>query len=194
MSQQRRPVRIPEIGVPNQLPADPREAVKSVRWILEKIQVALREIGKSQVDAYGSPLKKHAATHLQTGGDPLQTPGTPTAITPDASGDPGSGPSYALEDHTHAVSAAAPTNATGTAAAEGSSDSFMRADATIKQGIVAHKGALVTYDTAPAELTVGANGYVLTADSGQAKGVKWAPAPGSSTGFSDFHPFLLLGA
>lgn len=132
MSQQRRWLRIPEISLPSAFPRDPREAIPAIRSVLEKVQVAFREVERSAKDAHGSPLKKHADSHLQTGTDPLQTPGTPTAITPDASGDPGSGPSYALEDHAHAISAAAPSHVAlaGTAGspAEGTSDSFARAD------------------------------------------------------------------
>jgi hypothetical protein len=44
------------------------------------------------------------------------------------------------------------------------------------------KGDLYTYDTDNARLPVGTNDYVLTADSTQATGLKWAP---SSGGFTD---------
>lgn len=50
------------------------------------------------------------------------------------------------------------------------------------------KGDLYTFDTANARLPVGADGTILTADSTQAKGVKWAPAP---TGFAN--PMTTLG-
>lgn len=44
------------------------------------------------------------------------------------------------------------------------------------------KGDLFTFDTADARLAVGANGTVLTADSAEATGLKWAtPASGSRT-------------
>jgi hypothetical protein len=36
------------------------------------------------------------------------------------------------------------------------------------------KGDVYTYDSADARLAVGTNNYVLTADSAQAKGIKWA--------------------
>ena len=44
---------------------------------------------------------------------------------------------------------------------------------------VTTKGDIQTYDTAPQRLGVGTNGYLLTADSTQATGIKWAAAPTS---------------
>ena len=41
-------------------------------------------------------------------------------------------------------------------------------------GIPTAKGGLISYSTNPAELSVGANDYVLTADSTQTTGIKWA--------------------
>lgn len=40
--------------------------------------------------------------------------------------------------------------------------------------VLTTKGDLAGFDTAPARVPVGTNGQVLTADSAQAKGVKWA--------------------
>ena len=42
------------------------------------------------------------------------------------------------------------------------------------------KGDLYTYSTVDARLPVGTNGYVLTADSGETTGIKWAPASGGT--------------
>ena len=42
---------------------------------------------------------------------------------------------------------------------------------------VTTKGDLISYGTAPARLAVGTNGHVLTADSGETLGIKWAAAP-----------------
>lgn len=42
------------------------------------------------------------------------------------------------------------------------------------------KGDIYTYDTAEARLPVGANGYVLTADSSEATGLKWTTVSGAS--------------
>lgn len=80
------------------------------------------------------------------------------------------------------IETGAPSNPTGTAAAEGTGTALMRADATIRQGIVTTKGDVLGYSTVPARVPVGSDGQVLTADSTQALGVKWvAPSGGSAT-------------
>lgn len=52
--------------------------------------------------------------------------------------------------------------------------------ATLSSGgsVVTTKGDLFTFDTANARLPVGTDGQVLTADSTQAKGIKWAAVSG----------------
>jgi hypothetical protein len=52
----------------------------------------------------------------------------------------------------------------------------------IANTLVDAKGDLVTAtaDNTPARLAAGTNGYVLTADSGEATGLKWAAASGGS--------------
>lgn len=57
------------------------------------------------------------------------------------------------------------------------------ANAAIPKSLVTTKGDLVTATagSTPARLGVGANGYVLTADSTEVNGVKWAPSPGDVT-------------
>lgn len=57
------------------------------------------------------------------------------------------------------------------------------------------KGDLIVHDgTASARLPVGANDYVLTADSTTATGVKWAPAAGGGGGGSaDIQQFTTVG-
>lgn len=82
--------------------------------------------------------------------------------------------SWAAADHVHGVETAAPSNPTGTAPAEGTGTSLMRADATIQQGIVTTKGDLLGYSTVPERVPVGANGTVLMADSTQALGVRYS--------------------
>ncbi len=47
------------------------------------------------------------------------------------------------------------------------------------------KGDLWGYSTTDARIAVGTNGYVLTADSAQTLGVKWAAATGTSGGISE---------
>ncbi|MFC5947084.1 hypothetical protein ACFQH9_02175 [Pseudonocardia lutea] len=56
-------------------------------------------------------------------------------------------------------------------------------DAQIPKSLVDAKGDLLvgTANDTPARVAVGTNGQVLTADSSQASGVKWADLPGGST-------------
>lgn len=108
---------------------------------------------------------------------------TPTEVTADSPGDPGlETAGWAAADHDHPVNTAAPTNPTGAAASEGSGSALMRADATVKQGIVTTLGDLLGFSTVPARIAVGTDGQVLTADSGDPLGVAWADATGGSGG------------
>lgn len=128
------------------------------------------------LDGFSGLPAPHQETHLAAGDDALQTPGTPTTVDAGSAASTGDGPSYAYEDHEHAVSTAAPSNSTGTAASEGSGAALMRADATIKQGIVTTKGDLLTHNsTVPARLAIGSDTTLLVADSTQTTGIKWAP-------------------
>lgn len=95
---------------------------------------------------YGHPAP-HAITHLQGEADPLQAPGAPAAVVLNQSPAAGSGPSYALEDHVH------------------ENDILLTA-----------RGDLITRtSSAYAPLAVGSDDDVLTADSGEPTGLKWAP-------------------
>ena len=63
--------------------------------------------------------------------------------------------------------------------------------AFVPNSLVTTKGDLIVRDSsAPARLGVGTNGHVLTADSAETLGVKWA-APSGGGGLD---PFLLMGA
>lgn len=102
-----------------------------------------------------------------------KTPGDPSTVQAGVTADAGEGPAPALDDHVHAVETATPTNATAAAAAEGTGSALMRADATIRQGIVTTKGDLLGYSTVPARVPVGSDGQALIADSTAAQGVSW---------------------
>lgn len=61
----------------------------------------------------------------------------------------------------------------------------------VANSLVTTKGDLIVRDSsAPARLGVGTNGHVLTADSAETLGVKWAAAAGGGS----LDPFLLMGA
>lgn len=63
--------------------------------------------------------------------------------------------------------------------------------AYVPNSLVTTKGDLIVRDaSAPARLGIGTNGHVLTADSAETTGVKWA-APSGGGGLD---PFLLMGA
>lgn len=71
---------------------------------------------------------------------------------------------------TGATGATGPTGATGATGPAGTAP-------------VTTKGDLLTYDTGAVRMGVGTDGQVVTADSTQAKGIKWASAPFDVTAF-----------
>jgi hypothetical protein len=109
------------------------------------------------------------------GGFGNKAPSTITANSVPSAGHSKKG--WMAADAQLAVSTAAPSSPTGRTPAIGVSPSLLRADCTIQQGIVTTKGDILGYDTGPQRVPVGANTQVLTADSTQALGVKWAAAP-----------------
>lgn len=103
---------------------------------------------KLRDDYTGDPFP-HSLTHRVGQSDPLPTPAAVgQTLVLNAAGSVGSGPSYAREDHKHALDL-----------------------------LLTTKGDLLTYTgSLYARLPVGANTFVLTADSAEASGLKWAAA------------------
>lgn len=68
------------------------------------------------------------------------------------------------------------------------------ANASVAKALVDAKGDLIvgTADNTVARLPVGTNGQVLTVDSSQAGGVKWAASAGGSGGGSGFGPYSAI--
>lgn len=90
-----------------------------------------------------------------------------------------------------ALRTAAPSHPTGTAAAEGTGTALMRADATIRQGIVTTKGDILGYSSAPDRLPGGHTGQVLFYNNDAALGFQWGiptERPGQITSNQDDYP------
>lgn len=150
----------------------------------------------AEVGAVGTATTITAGTALAGGGDLSASRTlnvTLSDATPAAVGTPAAGtavtPSRA--DHVHegtTLSSATPA-ALGTAAA-GTATTASRGDhvhampsasdvGAVANSLVATKGDLIVRDSsAPARLGVGTNGFVLTADSAETLGVKWAAVGG----------------
>lgn len=144
--------------VPRIVGRDPADYAQELQDILEALQ--------AQTDV----------TNVLYQTETLGIGAAPGTIQAGQTADPGtSGSGWIGADATFAVETAAPTNPTGTAAAEGSGTALMRADATVKQGIVTTKGDVLGFSTVPAKLAVGSDALGLTADSGQATGLRWGP-------------------
>jgi hypothetical protein len=121
---------------------------------------ALKYLVQFSFDSLPAP---HQETHLAGGSDALQTPGTPTTLDPNLGAAVGSGPSYAYEDHRHAIDLKLTT-----------------------------KGDLLTRTAAGyGRLPVGADDFVLTADSTAPEGLAWKTS--AKTGDSVAWVMLLMG-
>jgi hypothetical protein len=140
------------------------------RWT-EDVSRILKKLCRHQTAAFDSLPAPHGSTHDVDDDDPLTTPSAPTTVVSDAgTASVGDGPSYMREDAQLVVQTATPTSATGTAHAQGSSQSLMRADATIKQGIVTTKGDLLGFSTVPARVPIGADHTTWVAKASETLG------------------------
>lgn len=76
------------------------------------------------------------------------------------------------------------------------SDDLTYFNATLPATLITAKGDLVvgTGNAAADNLPVGTDGYVLTADSAETTGVKWAAASGGTSSSSVSDIFMLMGA
>ena len=82
------------------------------------------------------------------------------------------------------------TAAAGTAVTVARADHVHPTDGVVLNSLVTAKGDLIVRDTsAPARIGVGTNGHVLTADSAETLGIKWAAAASGA----DIDPLFLAG-
>jgi hypothetical protein len=91
--------------------------------MLAKLEDFLKQAG---LDAFSGLPVPHEETHLVDGADPLQTPSDPTTVDAGSTADIGDGPSFAREDHEHAVTTGSAVSL-GEANAEGSGVALARA-------------------------------------------------------------------
>lgn len=91
--------------------------------ILAKLEPFLLQAG---LDAFSGLPAPHEETHLVGGADELAEPGTPTTVDAGSTATAGLGPSFAREDHEHAVTTGTPVDL-GEALAEGSGAPLARA-------------------------------------------------------------------
>jgi len=112
----------------NRWGAEVDAAIVEILLSLGDSQRAIREITLS---TGASSVGLHAPTHRPGGADPLATAAPISILGGTSSNSVGTGTSFSRNDHSHDVATAAPAFTLGTAAAEGSSNSLVRVDATL---------------------------------------------------------------
>jgi len=156
MAERRPPSPVPHLTtIPTQGPA----TWDRLRPIFAKLEAFLDRLQ----DGYSGLPAPHEETHLVGGDDALDEPGTPTTVDAGSTADIGDGPSFAREDHEHAVTTGSAVSL-GEANAEGSGVALARA---------AHVHKLST--------RVSLNGIVI----GTRKRINIVVAPGSSVTVTD---------
>lgn len=137
--------------MPDQIGPSPEPQLVDKPWDRKTAHLIQDWMRKAR-NGLGQALARHGKTHQVGGGDALPTPGLPVSVSTSGVAAAGGGPGYAREDHVHALSLGLTT-----------------------------KGDLLTRSGAAyARLGVGADTFVLTADSAAANGIKWAAASGGS--------------
>jgi len=112
----------------NRWGAEVDAAIVEILLSLGDSQRAIKEITLS---TGASSVGLHAPTHRPGGADPLATAAPISILGGTSSNSVGVGTSFSRNDHSHDVATAAPAFTLGTAAAEGSSNSLVRVDATL---------------------------------------------------------------
>ena len=138
--------------------------------IIAKIHKATVKIKQSSVEGLVDTLEGHMKTiRSNAKGGSTQMGGSPTLLVKQNGVEKGRAPSLNFTGATVTTSGSG-DNATINVAVTGGSTSPLTT-----------KGDVYTYSTTDARLPVGTDGQVLTADSTQATGLKWAAAGGTGT-------------
>lgn len=123
----------------------------------------LEDFLKHMQDGYSGLPAPHQETHLVGGDDELAEPEDPTTIDAGSAADPGDGPSFAREDHEHAVTTGTAV-ALGEAEAEGSGVALARAAHVHKLAVRVAKNGVVVGTRKRLNFLVGSGGSITIDD------------------------------